>query len=158
MLFADERTERIVVNEQTPPDELLKVTVNVIGAAVVVVVVVVGAAVVVVVVVVGAAVVVVVVGAEVVVVVVGAAVVVVVVVVVGIPDMLNVNELVHAPTDVIVTCVAESETVTLLPANSSALVAVDGTTEPTFAVRLKFGPKSPPIPLYNVIVVIIFHF
>jgi hypothetical protein len=109
---------------------------------VVVVVVVVGAAVVVVVVVVGAAVVVVLV-----VVVVGAAVVVVVVDTQGIVCVI---ELAQGPVEVTVTWVAISSTLTFLPANSSLLVAVEGVTEPTLAVRLKLGPRLLPNPLPNI--------
>ena len=60
---------------------------------------------------------------------------------------------VQVPVDVIVTPVAASSTLTLLPAVSSLFVAVDGVTLPTFAVRLKLGPKSAPKPAPNVNVI-----
>ena len=119
------------------------------GAAVVVVlvVVVVGAAVVVVVlvvVVVGAAVVVVVV-------VVGAIVVVEVVVEIG-----NINALVQTPKEVTVTLVAPLSTTTGLPASNSLKVAVEGTTTPTFAAKVKFTPKLTPCPEFKIINTFIF--
>jgi hypothetical protein len=60
---------------------------------------------------------------------------------------------VQVPVDVTVTCVAASSTLTLLPAVNSLFVAVDGVTLPTFAVRLKLGPKSAPKPAPNVNVI-----
>ena len=41
-------------------------------------------------------------------------------------------------------------TLTILPANNSLLVAVEGVTEPTSAVRLKLGPRLLPSPLPNI--------
>ena len=60
---------------------------------------------------------------------------------------------VQVPVDVIVTPVAASSTLTLLPAVSSLFVPVDGVTLPTVAVRLKLGPKSAPKPAPNVNVI-----
>lgn len=60
------------------------------------------------------------------------------------------KELVQVPVDVTVNCVAVSDTDTDLPTSNSDLVAVDGVTLPTFAVRLKLGPKSAPSDEFNV--------
>ena len=60
------------------------------------------------------------------------------------------KELVQVPVDVIVNCVAVSDTDTDLPTSNSDLVAVDGPTLPTSAVRLKLGPKSAPSDEFNV--------
>ena len=76
-----------------------------------------------------------------------------VVVVVNAHGIVCVIPFVQVPVDVTVTCVAVSSTLTLLPAVSSLFVAVDGVTLPTFAVRLKFGPKSAPNPAPNVNVI-----
>ena len=67
---------------------------------------------------------------------------------------------VQAPVDVTVTWLAELSTSTVLPASNSALVAVDGLTLPTSAVKLKFGPKLAPNPApnVNVIFIAIFYF
>jgi hypothetical protein len=96
------------------------------------------------------------------VVVVGAAVVVVVVVVVvevvGInPFIVNVKEFVQVPVEVTVICVAVLSTLTILPFNNSVFVAVDGDTLPTLAVKLKFGPKLIPNPLFNNTFTFIFY-
>jgi hypothetical protein len=103
-----------------------------------------------VVVVVGAAVVVVVL----VVVVVGAAVVVVVVEVVV--EIGNINALVQTPKEVTVTLVAPLSTTTGLPASNSLKVAVEGTTTPTFAAKVKFTPKLTPCPEFKIINTFIF--
>ena len=76
-----------------------------------------------------------------------------VVVVVNTHGIVCVIAFVQVPVDVIVTPVAASSTLTLLPAVSSLFVAVDGVTLPTFAVRLKLGPKSAPKPAPNVNVI-----
>ena len=72
------------------------------------------------------------------------------------------TELIQSPTDVMVTSVAKSSTVTTYPPNNAVLSAVDGVTEPVFAVRLKLGPKLTPNPLPNVIFIslgiLIFYF
>ena len=99
-----------------------------------------------VVVVVGAAVVVVVV-----VVVVGAIVVVEVVVEIG-----NINALVQTPKEVTVTLVAPLSTTTGLPTSNSLKVAVEGTTTPTFAAKVKFTPKLIPCPEFKIINTFIF--
>jgi hypothetical protein len=59
-------------------------------------------------------------------------------------------ELAQTPVEVTVTWVAISFTLTILPANSSLLVAVEGITEPTSAVRLKLGPRLLPNPLPSI--------
>ena len=78
-------------------------------------------------------------------------------VVVVCPVILSTNEFVHVPVDVTVICVAESLTDTDFPANNSDFVAVLGVTVPTSAVRLKFGPKLTPSPLFNIIVVFTYN-
>ena len=137
---------KAVADEPVANESIVYVT----GAAVVVVLVVV---------VVGAAVVVVVV----VVVVVGAAVVVVVVVVVGaivvvevVVEIGNINALVQTPKEVTVTLVAPLSTTTGLPASNSLKVAVEGTTTPTFAAKVKFTPKLTPCPEFKIINTFIF--
>jgi hypothetical protein len=67
------------------------------------------------------------------------------------------KEFVQAPVDVIITWVAELSTVITVPANNEVKVAVDGVTVPTFAVKLKLGPKSAPNPEFNVNVTFIFY-
>jgi hypothetical protein len=43
-----------------------------------------------------------------------------------------------------------SSTLTIKPANNWVLVAVEGVTEPTLAVRLKLGPRLLPSPFPNI--------
>jgi len=62
---------------------------------------------------------------------------------------------VQTPIDVTVILVAELSTSTSLPANNCVLVTKLGLTVPTFAVNVKLGPKSIPIPLFNVTVTVI---
>jgi hypothetical protein len=70
--------------------------------------------------------------------------------------MVCVIEFVQVPVDVTVTWVAKSSTLTTFPGDSNCvLVAVDGVTLPTSAVRLKFGPKSAPKPTPNVNVILL---
>ena len=96
--------------------------------------------------------VVVVVGAAVVVVVVVGAIVVVEVVV----EIGNINALVQTPKEVTVTLVAPLSTTTGLPTSNSLKVAVEGTTTPTFAAKVKFTPKLTPCPEFKIINTFIF--
>jgi hypothetical protein len=80
-----------------------------------------------------------------------------VVVDVVIPAIFITNVLVHTPVDVTNIILEVSLTLTNFPANNSTLVAVFGVTiPPTFAVRLKLGPKSAPNPESSVIVTFIY--
>jgi hypothetical protein len=85
------------------------------------------------------------------VVVVGGIVVVLVVVEIG-----NINALVQTPKEVTVTLVAPLSTTTGLPASNSLKVAVDGTTTPTSAAKVKFTPKLIPCPEFKIINTFIF--
>jgi hypothetical protein len=80
-----------------------------------------------------------------------------VVVDVVIPAIFITNVLVHTPVDVTNIISEVSLTLTNFPANNSTLVAVFGVTiPPTFAVRLKLGPKLAPNPESSVIVTFIY--
>ena len=69
-----------------------------------------------------------------------------------------VKALVQLPVDVTVTDVAPESTATIFPANKSVFVAVLGVTEPAFAVKLKFGPKSAPSPELMLMLYSYFYF